>query len=179
MDVTSNKYIKWALVIAIVIVLNLFFNFALKVVYSEPNFNDFCPEKQVIERVETQEVCLEQGGQWNENIKTRFEGEPIPTNISNGFCNLSFECRNNYEEADKDFERKVFTTLIALGVISIIISFLIIGTPIVSTAFAFGGVLTFVWSSMRYWRFASEILQVVILGIALLALIYLGVKKFK
>ncbi|OGD68867.1 hypothetical protein A3E89_03010 [Candidatus Campbellbacteria bacterium RIFCSPHIGHO2_12_FULL_35_10] len=70
-------------------------------------------------------------------------------------------------------------TLIALGVISIIIGFVMATQPVVSVAFPLGGVLTFIVASIRYWQFASEYLQVGILGLALAVLVYLGIRKFK
>jgi len=60
-----------------------------------------------------------------------------------------------------------------------IIGFIMSSQFVISIAFSLGGVLTFIWASMRYWSFASEYLQVGILGLALIILIYLGIKKFK
>jgi hypothetical protein len=43
----------------------------------------------------------------------------------------------------------------------------------------FGGVLTFIVASLRYWEFAKDWLHLLILGLALGGLIWLGLKKFK
>ena len=183
-DINQNKVLKWALILGIIVVLNLFFAYTMKVVYNEPKWDDdnFCGKEQVIEKVATKEQCLEKGGQWNENIvKDRYyEGEPIPVNLENaGYCNLNFICNENFQTAREDYEKKVFMSLIVLGVISVVLGFVFATQQVLSVAFSLGGVLTFIWASMRYWQFASEFLQVGILGLALVVLIYLGVKKFK
>ena len=64
----ENKFLKWALILGIIVVLNLFFAYAMKVVYKEPQWDKFCTSEQVIEKVDTKEQCIEKGGQWNENI---------------------------------------------------------------------------------------------------------------
>jgi hypothetical protein len=175
----ENKILKWSLVLGIVIVLNLFFAYALKVIYKAPEYNQFCQEKQVIEKVGTEESCLEQGGQWNENIYPRDVYVEKPILMEEGYCNLNFICGSKYEEAKKDYEDNVFMTLIGLGVISIIISFFIASVEVVAMGLSLGGVLSFIVASIRYWQYASEYLQVAILGVALVTLIWLGIKKFK
>ena len=176
-----NSILKWSLVLGIVIVLNLFFAYAMKVVYEAPEWDQYCKEKQVIERVDTEEACLVEGGQWNANIYNKgiqrgVELEMMP--VEEGYCNLNFVCQNEYKDAQENYEKNVFMTLIGLGVLSIIISFLIANTVVVSMGLSLGGVLSFVVASIRYWQFASEYLQVIILGLALAVLIWLGVKKF-
>lgn len=184
----ENKILKWSLVLGIVVVLNLFFAYALKVIYKAPVWDEFCQKEQVIERADTQEDCLAKGGQWNENIvrddRIIYEEsvggiKPIAVEKMDGYCNLNFVCQNEFEEARENYEKNVFMSLIGLGVLSIIISFLIADIAVVSMGLSLGGVLSFVVASMRYWQYASEYLQVVILGLALAVLIWLGIKKFK
>jgi len=174
-----NKILKWSLVLGIVIVLNLFFAYALKVIYKAPEYNQFCVEKQVIERIDTEESCVEQGGQWNKNIidKGLISGTTVVE--VPGYCDMNFTCSNDFRDAQEKYEKNVFMTLVALGVVSIIISFLIVSAEVVSMGLSLGGVLSFIVASIRYWQYASEYLQVVILGLALIVLIWLGIKKFK
>lgn len=181
----ENKVLKWALILGIIVVLNLFFAYAMKVVYNEPKYEDFCENKQIVEKIDTREMCLEQGGQWNENIYRDSMEKPTPVFNENGevinpgYCDLYFTCNQEYQTAREGYERNVFMTLIGLGVISIIIGFMMATQPIVSVAFPLGGVLAFIVASIRYWQFASEFLQVGILGLALAVLVYLGIRKFK
>lgn len=177
----ESKILKWSVILGIVIVLNLFFAYAMKVVYKAPQYENFCQKEQVIEKIDTQEACLEKGGQWDENLLYNdYRGvEPVPVEKSGGYCNLNYTCANEFESAQKNYEKNVFMTLVALGVISIVISFVIAGIEVVSMGLSLGGVLSFVVASIRYWQYASEYLQVIILGLALAVLIWLGIKKFK
>ncbi len=70
-------------------------------------------------------------------------------------------------------------TLVAVGVILIIVSFFLKTNAVVSTSFSLSGILTLVIASFRYWSSAYGWMRVVILGIALIALIYLAMRKFK
>ena len=49
----------------------------------------------------------------------------------------------------------------------------------VSLGLSLGGVLSFVIGTIGYWSDLSDVLRVVVLGIALVALIYLGIKKVR
>ncbi len=48
---TQSKVLKWSLVIGIVIVINMFFNYTLSLVYKSPVFENFCPTQQVNQTV--------------------------------------------------------------------------------------------------------------------------------
>ena len=184
---TENKYLKWAIILGIIIILNLFFVYTMKVVYKAPQWDNFCQKEQIIESVDTQEACLEKGGQWNENLREAIYDRGVSTENGfvpivekrGGYCNLQFVCQNEFKDARENYEKNVFMTLIGLGVLSIVISFLIASEVIVSMGLSLGGVFSFVVASIRYWRYASEYLQVGILALALMVLIYLGIKKFK
>ena len=41
-NMQNKNILKWALVIGIIIVLNLFFHFATRLVYKIPEYEDFC-----------------------------------------------------------------------------------------------------------------------------------------
>ena len=53
---------KWALVIGILIVMNLFFNYALSLVYTAPDYSTYFPQSQVVSTINTQQDCLAVGG---------------------------------------------------------------------------------------------------------------------
>ncbi len=178
----TKKILKWPLIIGITVVLNLFFLYAIKVVYPTPEYVDFCPEKQVIEQIDNQEECLNKGGQWNEDNSvmkpvSQVNGELMVVE-QDGWCDQQFICRQDYETAREDYERNVFIALIIFGVIVVVIGFLTLGKEVISIAMSLGGVLSFIIASIRYWQYASDWLHLIILGVALAVLIYLGIKKF-
>ena len=67
--------------------------------------------------------------------------------------------------------------LVILGVIALI-SGAFIANEIITLGFSWGGVLSLLIASMRYWSLAGNLIKVLILGIALASLIWLAIKKF-
>lgn len=183
----TTSILKWALVLGIVIVLNLFFNYSIALVYAEPKWENFCKQEQVIVEPKTQQQCVEQGGQWTEQGMVKGENVARPVMIDEsgkeipvtGYCNLQFTCQKEYESYNKEYSRNVFMILVALGVVSLVVSFAIASTPAVSLGLSLGGLLSLIIASMRYWGYMEGYLRVIVLGLALAALIWLGVKKIK
>ena len=71
----------------------------------------------------------------------------------------------------------MFAAIIVLGIISLISGGFIL-ISVLSIAFAWGGVLSLIIASVRYWSQADNLAKVVILAIALGLLIWLAIKKF-
>ncbi|MFA6386359.1 MAG: hypothetical protein WCW04_01125 [Candidatus Paceibacterota bacterium] len=171
----QSNFVKISIIIAIVIVMNMFFNYAVSLVYKEPVMENYIKSTQVIEAITTKDKCIGVGGQWSENA--------IPSPVTKGqtevqgYCNENYTNQLNYDTARKVYEKKVFITLISLGVISLIAGGFI-SISILSIAFAWGGVLSLIIASMRYWSQADNLAKVLILAIALGILIWLAVKKF-
>ena len=177
--------LKWALIIGIMIVLNLFFNYTISSVYKEPKFDNFCKQGQVMAEPKTKEACVAIGGSWNESSSfTEKSGQPEPVPATREFksvstCNVYFTCQKQYEAARDIYNRNVFIVLVILGLISLIVSFFVMNITAVALGLSLGGVLSFVIASMRYWSAMGDYLRVVILALALTALIWLGVKKIR
>lgn len=166
-----SAVIKWSIIIGIVIVINMFFNYAISLVYESPKYENFCKQEQVIAKVDTEMACVKKGGQWNANVYSEPE--------TPGNCDLDFTCRQNYEEASKVYNRNVFVSLVIIGIILIAVSFAVAFNWTLSVALAMGGVLSIIIASIRYWSDADNLLRVIILFLALCALIYFAVRKFK
>ena len=179
---TQSKILKWSIIVGIVIVLNMFFNYALSLAYKRPNYEIFCPNtSQVVTIPDNQKACVEQGGQWTNNAyygKTMAPVE-IQTVPPAGYCDMQFTCRNNFESAQKVYDRNVFITLVILGALCVLVSNLFKGNLVVGIALSLAGVLSFIVASMRYWGSADDLIKVIILAIALSILIWVAVKKFK
>lgn len=164
--------IKWALSAGIVIVLNLFFAVAIQTVYPEPKYENFCPQPQVNRVYEDEASCLADGGQWNQNI-------PLAKGDAAGYCNVQFTCSQDFEDSRKTYAQNVFVALVVLGALAIGIGFALRISPAVSAGLSYGGVLSFIIASVRYWGEAGDLIRLAIVALALVALIVIGVKKFK
>ena len=168
-----SKFVQASIIIAIVIVLNLLSNYVVSLVYNEPSYNDFIKQSQVVEDIKTKDRCISVGGQWSENAYPAEKGQ---TKIE-GYCNANYTNELNYQNARESYEKKVFITLIAFGVILLALAGFI-SLQILAISFAWGGVLSLIIASIRYWSLADDISKVVILALALALLIWLAVKKF-
>ncbi|MES2023256.1 MAG: hypothetical protein V4439_01085 [Patescibacteria group bacterium] len=178
----ENKFIKWALIFGIVVVLNLFFNYAVALVYKQPVYEDYFRAEQIVEPIINKEDCVKVGGQWTEQNYTYYDKTaPMPVSPDGkpikGYCDPNFTKQQEFNSAQKIYDRNVFITLVILGVISLAIG-LFTSIELLSTALSFGGVLSFIIASSRYWSSADNLIKVIILAIALAALIWLAVKKF-
>ncbi len=174
----QGRVLEWSLIIAIIIITNLFFNYATSLVYVEPSYDKFCPAEIYNKAYDTKGQCLDNGGMWSEQVVPVEMKAPAPARTQiTGYCNATYTCQKKYDEASKLYNRNVFMILISLGVI-VLIAGAFVGVPLLSIAFSWSGVLSLVIASMRYWSSADSIIRVIILGVALAALIWLAVKKF-
>jgi hypothetical protein len=180
----NNPILKWSLIIGLVVVLNLFFYYATSLVYAEPKYETFCPQKQINIQPTNQKACTDIGGSWSENANGKvmpvaIESNPATPASVNAYCDVNFTCQKNYTNALDLYNRNIFIVLVALGVISLVAGFLISISSAVSLGLSFGGVLSFIIASIRYWSAMQEYLRVIILALALIALITLAIKKFQ
>lgn len=171
----SSKVVHVSIIVAIVIVMNMFFNYSVSLIFSEPVYDTYFKNSQVVEPPTTKESCLKVGGQWSENAYPAETVKSAPQ--IKGYCNENYTNQINFDKAVADYSQKVFIVLIALGIISLIAAGFIT-IQILSMAFAWGGVLSLIIASIRYWSVADNIAKVVILAIALGLLIWLAIKKF-
>ncbi len=149
---TKPKVLKWALVIGIVVVLNLFFNYTISLFYKEPDYNAFFAQPQMVQP--STDLAKQQIEQQKFN-----------------------EEQKKYNDARDGYNRSVFIILVILGVLSLVAG-AFIANEIVTLGLSWGGVLSLVIASMRYWSSADNLIRVLILGFALVVLIWLAIKKF-
>lgn len=168
------KVKKVILAVAIAVIFALFIGFGINVFYPEPEYDDFCnvEAKRVLN---TSTACEESGGKW-----TFYEHE-VPRNIDTdelvtGYCNLQYYCRQEWEKARGGYNRILFIVTAIIGILTIFIS-IVLKLPSVSSGLMAGGVLVIIYGILRYWRYSTDFLRFVILGVVLGILIWLGYKK--
>jgi energy-converting hydrogenase Eha subunit C len=130
--------------------------------------------------------CLKVGGQWYEGANSYDQnGMPIPVAVNGqskpvqilGNCNPDFTKQQEFNNAQKVYNRNIFIMLFVLGAISLFLGAFIFN-EIISLALSWGGVLSLIIASIRYWSDADNWIKVLILAIALAALIWVAIKKF-
>jgi hypothetical protein len=171
----QKSILKWSLIVSIVIIANLFFNYTLALVFNNPVYDEYCTFEKTSQIIETKEMCEQADGIWNPEINRKDIDMLVPA----GYCDLYTKCNHLYEEASKIYEQKVFIALVVIGLLTLVVSFVIKNSTTLSSALALTAVLNFIVASIRYWRYSDEILKVVILFFALVTLVYIALKKFQ
>ena len=173
-------WIQASVIVAIVIVMNMFFNYAISLIYTEPQYDTFCPTDVYNKAYNTSAECVANGGAWSEQAvpmpASANQTAPIKTQIT-GYCNPTYTCQKNYDSSHTLYDRNVFIILVALGVLALVAG-AFVEIPLLSVAFSWAGVLSIIIASIRYWSNADNLIHVLILAAALGALIWLAVKKF-
>ena len=176
------KFVRWALMVGIVIILNVFFIVVKGILFPAPQYSDFCPTNQPSPADQTS--CATAGGVWNPSTgaippaATGAIKETAPQ-VPAGYCDMTSKCQVPYDKATKDFQGKSFVLMIGLGALALIVGMLPLGSSIVSTGLSYGGVLTFIVGSTWYWNDAPQLIQLCISALALGALLYTGLKHYR
>lgn len=177
------KFVRWAVMLGIVVALNIFFFVATSLLFPQVKYEDFCPVNQPSPATESS--CTTMGGVWNPTVDSGAVpanptgGSLTPYTYPTGYCDFTTKCQKPYEAASADRQMKVFVLMVGFGVLSIIVGVLPLGSSIVSTGLSYGGVLALVLGAAQYWSEAGNFLKLGISGIALLALIFIGLKRFR
>ena len=168
---------KLVIIIGIIIVLNLFVNYGISTFYDAPKFEDYCKTELISRTYETPEACAEVGGRWNGNTPaTTTESAPV---LEKGYCDTTYQCNKDYEPVRDLYNRNVFIVLIIFGILSITLGFFLSKAEAVAMGFSFGGILSLIIGTIRYWSGIDDYLLFIVLGVALAILIWIGVKKIK
>jgi len=168
---------KLILVLGIILILNLFVNYGVATFYDAPNYEDYCTTEITSKDYSTEEACEKTGGLWNEAPRIK---ETVPRDeIQESWCDEEYTCAKDYGVVKDVYNRDVFIILIIAGIISILVGFFATQAEAVSIGLSFGGLLSLIIGTMRYWSGMDDYLRFIILGVALAILIWIGVKKLK
>lgn len=153
---------KIALAMGIVVLLNVFFNVGVDTFMQPPEYEDFCQDRTLL----TQEACLEAEGEWVE--------DPVDESYG-GWCEN--HCWERYEEALEPYNRNAFIVLVGLGVLVLAAAMFVAMPAAVMNGLLYGGILSVVIGTMRYWENMDDYLRFIVSGLGLLILIAIGYKK--
>ena len=181
---------KWILAFAIAIVLNLFVNYGISVVYKAPQFDDFCREggigpypakpypypypleqqqkecKSVELIQELQSSCSEQKGY----VAYKYNATGCPTEA---YCET---CQARFNDVSQKRNSNVFVILVVAGVAAILAG-MVVNAEAVANGFLIGGIISLVIAAIRNWGQLQDVLKLIILGVVLALLIWIGYKK--
>lgn len=175
-EITSTsghpKFVRWAVVLGIVVILNVFFYVLTSVVFKQPAYSDYCPAAARNVIAQDEMSCVEQEGVW-------VPAPEVTGGIKGGYCDFYSTCQPVWEEARTAYAERAFIALTVLGVVAIIAGILPLGSSIVSAGLSYGGVVTLIIASMQYWGEASDYIRLGIASVALAVLLFLGWRRFR
>ncbi len=171
------KFVRWALMLGIIIILNVFFSVIVSLAYPAPDYNKYCPNIQPSVTAADSAACEAQGGVWNaQAVDQTGASKASPS----GYCDMYAKCQPLYQAANDQHALYAFVITVGLGILALIVGlFVPIGSSIVSSGLSYGGVLAFVVASTEYWGTAGNWVRLFISTVGLIALIYIGWRRFK
>ena len=155
--------------IAVMILTIFVVVYGISVFYPSVNYEDYCGEFKTQEIIETQERCVEIGGEWTaENIRC------VTTPCPQGFCDRDFTCRENYEDAQESRSRMIFFIALPLGILLLVLGSFLFGLEAVGAGLMGGGIGTILYGAGGYWRYSTDVLRFVLSLLGLAVVIYLA-----
>ena len=146
----KNSLNKLALSILVSIILTVIIvslvNVGLSIFMESPEYSDFCGEFKTQEVIDSQESCEAIGGKWNP------EGKSYPARVVDvegdvgmidGYCDRDFECREEFEEAEDDYDQKRYYVFALIGFTLLLVGLFSKEILIQITGLASGGILVF------------------------------------
>jgi hypothetical protein len=181
METTTHqpKFVRWALMLGIVIILNVFFTVIVALAYPEPQYNDYCPVQPAVTPVDAA-TCDAQGGIWNATAAPASTATgTIKPATPVGYCDMYAKCQKPYQAAMDQHALYAFVIMVGLGLVALIAGFMPLGSSIVSSGLSYGGVLAFIIGSIQYWGSAGNWIRLFISAVGLIALLYIGWRHFR
>jgi hypothetical protein len=175
MENQPPKFVRWAVLIGIVVLINVFSFISVSYVFPEPEYETFCGDRNLPSKlVETEASCTENGGVWMHDQFTKPE-----TGEVTGYCDLYKECSAAHTEAREDHAQTAFLILLGIAAAIIILGMFLKGSSIVAAGLSYGGVVLLVTSGMRYLGDLDQLIQILAVGAALVLVLVIAYRKFK
>ncbi len=175
---------KIALTIAVGILLALFIGFLIDAVYSSPKYEDFCKsynypiaKEQIVNpscKNLTATIADERDCSVNQKgyIQYNYSLEGC---VSSYYCET---CNVKFDDSNKVYSRNLFFILAPISIALIIIG-MFLSLESIGSGFIFGGILTLIYATIRVFGDLSKVMRVILLGIELILVLWLGYKKIE
>ena len=169
MTTHTPKFVRWAVLLGIVVLLTVFAHIGVSYFVPEPKYDVYFPRTQ---------SCYDVGGAC---YARGMQAVDSPECVS-----CMEEERERQELAQKEFEedRKeyaniAFIAFLVLGVLAMVLGVFLKGSSIASAGLSYGGVLIIVTGGMRHLWQLDQLTQLITVGVALLAVLVVAYRRFK
>ncbi|OIO42129.1 hypothetical protein COU56_02180 [Candidatus Pacearchaeota archaeon CG10_big_fil_rev_8_21_14_0_10_31_9] len=154
--------------IAIIVLTSFVVIYGIQAFYDRPEYNNYCPEIRSAEYVNSSARCEQLNGRWN-----TFDG-PKPVDGPNGYCDLDYYCRQDYEAVNKIYSRNLFIITVPIGIILLLVGGALFSLEAVGAGIMGGGVVTLIYGAGNYWPDATDIFRFIISLVGLVIVIFLA-----
>ncbi|MFA6022906.1 MAG: hypothetical protein WC781_02340 [Candidatus Pacearchaeota archaeon] len=152
--------------LAIMILASFVAIYGIKTFYAEePQYDTYCGNVTYPGyEINTSEQCMAFGGKWNSNegIYGKYPSTP------SGYCDLTYNCQKQFEEAQKSYSKNLFIITVPVGVVLIAIGGALFALEAVGVGIMLGGIVTLIYGASSYWPSANNAFK---FGISLAGLI--------
>ncbi|MDO8628160.1 MAG: hypothetical protein Q7R56_00200 [Nanoarchaeota archaeon] len=175
-----------SLTIGIAVLFALFIGFAIDAFYPAPEYNTYCkPEAQPFYGKPYQEPYNTSAcPKINANDPLYKSCTPdkgyVTYKLDENGCQVNPYCETcqvEYDSANKVYSRNLFFMTAIIGIIAILAGLIFITLDAVASGFMFGGIFLIIYGTIRVFGDLSRIMRVIVLGIELILLVYIGIKK--
>ncbi len=173
-----------ALTVGIAILFTLFIVFLVDAIYAQPEYNKYCSmfyysepiKMNVIQNctdIHNQSIinqCIQDQGE----IRYNYDSNNCPKDM---YCDY---CSRTFNQANAKYNKNIFYISAIIGIIAIISGLYLPKTiDAISSGFMFGGILIITQGTFRVFGDLNKTLRVIVLGIELILLVWIGYKKVK
>jgi hypothetical protein len=183
-DITPTKVKTIILSLVIAIVLSAFVIYLIQAIYPNPEYEDFCDENRakLIPIPENRELvggtCATVSPNSREECCINKGYESYNEELAECKGNLYEECQKEYNTARDQYRLVIFIVAVIAGLMAVSMG-IILALPSVSSGLMLGGTFLTFYGTAIYWSKLNNWLRVIILGIVLAILIWLGYQKLK
>ncbi len=150
------KIKEWLLGITISIIFLMFCVFGTKLIYHSPKYEDYCDYSKINYPVLNKTNLSE---------KDLIEEQEF-------YSKYYKDCSDKYDLANKNYSKNMFITSLIFSIIVVILCVVFININSISGGLMFGSLMFIVYGTGKYWNYMDDLLRFVVLGVALIALIY-------
>lgn len=106
----KSKGMQIFLGIALGLLLFGLFNLGVHTFYPSPDYEEYCGDRSGPKFLDTQIECEADGGQW-----TSREVQCVTTPCPQGYCDVDFTCREDYDTARDSYNNIIFYVFVIAG----------------------------------------------------------------
>ncbi len=175
---------KLALTIGIGVVFAFFVYFAIEAIKPAPTYDTYCtvydyprpvklaPDSKECAAFREDQTYNEQCYREKGMIRYDYDSKGCPTKATCDYCN------RDYQKTLEHYNLRIFWVSAAIGIIALVAGmYLPLTVEAIASGFMFGGILTLIQSTVRVFGSLGRYSRVLILGVELIILIWIGVKK--